>query len=166
MRHAAEDREVLAKLGQFLQVRRKLIVTIGLCRKEFIRQQAEIIADRKHPFGSFRFGALRKSGHHRFLLAFKIEIHCWRPIDALFRTITARRNPNMILLTVGTLGGRPDLGLLMVAIWTVVSLGFHSERFLQALWERSRGDRISSWDEASQQDPGADNTRLDPGTVA
>jgi phosphatidylglycerophosphate synthase len=83
-----------------------------------------------------------------FLLIFKIETHCWRPIDSLFRTITARRNPNLILLTVGTLGGRPDLGLAMVAIWTLVSIGFHIERVLQALFERSRGVRIEGWDEA------------------
>ncbi len=28
-----------------------------------------------------------------FLLLFSMETHCWRPIDTLFRTITARRNP-------------------------------------------------------------------------
>jgi phosphatidylglycerophosphate synthase len=100
-----------------------------------------------------------------FILAFKIETHCWRPIDALFRTITARRNPNLILLTVGSIGGRPDLGLLMVAIWTVISLGFHSERLLQALWERSRGIRITSWDDASNPQLDSDDGRMDPGTV-
>jgi len=88
-----------------------------------------------------------------FILAFKIETHCWRPIDSLFRTITARRNPNLLLLSVGTLGGRPDLGLVMVAIWTVVSLGFHVERILQALFERSRGMRIVCWDETSHSEP-------------
>jgi phosphatidylglycerophosphate synthase len=100
-----------------------------------------------------------------FILAFKIETHCWRPIDGLFRTITARRNPNMLLLSVGTLGGRPDLGLLMVAIWTVVSLGFHSERIIQALWERSRGTRITSWDEAAAQDSSANDITLNPDTA-
>jgi phosphatidylglycerophosphate synthase len=88
-----------------------------------------------------------------FILAFKIETHCWRPIDSLFRTITARRNPNLLLLSVGTLGGRPDLGLVMVAIWTVVCMGFHIERILQALFERSRGVRIECWDETSQSEP-------------
>jgi phosphatidylglycerophosphate synthase len=88
-----------------------------------------------------------------FILAFAIETHSWRPIDSLFRTITARRNPNLLLLSVGTLGGRPDLGLVMVAIWTVVSLGFHIERILQALFERSRGIRIECWDEASNSEP-------------
>jgi len=85
-----------------------------------------------------------------FILAFGIETHCWRPIDSLFRTITARRNPNLLLLSVGTLGGRPDLGLVMVAIWTVACIAFHLERIAQALFERSRGIRIESWDETSK----------------
>jgi phosphatidylglycerophosphate synthase len=83
-----------------------------------------------------------------FLLAFKMETHCWRPIDSLFRTITARRNPNLVFLSVGTLGGRPDLGLVMVAIWTVISLAFHTLRLVQALVLRRRGQRIEPWDDA------------------
>jgi phosphatidylglycerophosphate synthase len=100
-----------------------------------------------------------------FLLAFKIETHCWRPIDSLFRTITARRNPNLILLSVGTLGGRPDLGLLMVAIWTLVSIGFHIERILQALFERSRGARIECWDEMSMSTRAIEEPPLGSGGV-
>jgi phosphatidylglycerophosphate synthase len=84
-----------------------------------------------------------------FLLAFGIEMHCWRPIDGLFRTITARRNPNLLLLSVGTLGGRPDLGLAMVALWTVASLGFHAVRIAQAFAARARGRPVRPWDEAS-----------------
>jgi len=98
-----------------------------------------------------------------FILTFKIETHCWRPIDSLFRTITARRNPNLILLSVATLGGRPDLGLVMVAIWTVVSIGFHIERLVQALVERSRGGEIFRWDEA--QPPAAEGPDAQLGAV-
>jgi len=83
-----------------------------------------------------------------FLLAFSMETHCWRPIDSLFRTITARRNPNMILLTVGAVAGAPALGMLMVAIWTAVSIGFHVVRPLQAFVARARGEVIAAWDEA------------------
>ena len=82
-----------------------------------------------------------------FLLAFKMETHCWRPIDTLFRTITARRNPNLILFSVGLLAGRPDLGMVMVALWTLASLAFHSVRLLQAFAARSRGEAIEPWDE-------------------
>jgi phosphatidylglycerophosphate synthase len=83
-----------------------------------------------------------------FLAAFEFEAHSWRPIDALFRTITARRNPNLILLSVGWLGRRPDLGLVMVALWTVVSIAFHSFRLLQAFSARRRGEAVRPWDAA------------------
>ncbi len=82
-----------------------------------------------------------------FLLAFKMESHCWRPIDSLFRTITARRNPNLIFLSVGALAGRPDLGLVMVALWTLISFTFHTVRLLQAVAFRRRGGAIEPWDE-------------------
>jgi phosphatidylglycerophosphate synthase len=84
-----------------------------------------------------------------FLLAFGIEIHSWRPIDGLFRTITARRNPNLLLLSVGALGGRPDLGLAMVALWTLASLAFHAIRIGQAFAARAGGRSVRPWDEAS-----------------
>jgi hypothetical protein len=45
-------------------------------------------------------------------------IFCWRPLDSYFRLITARRNPNLILLTAGAVTGHCDLGLLAVAFWT------------------------------------------------
>jgi hypothetical protein len=83
-----------------------------------------------------------------FLASFRIEAHSWRPVDALFRTITARRNPNLILLSVGAAGGRPDLGLVMVALWTLVSLGFHAVRLAQAFAARRRGEAVIAWDEA------------------
>lgn len=82
-----------------------------------------------------------------FLLAFHLEIHSWRPIDSFFRTITARRNPNLILLTLGTLIGRPDLGFWLVAVWTVCSLGFHTLRLGQACIQRWRGRPIQTWQE-------------------
>jgi phosphatidylglycerophosphate synthase len=81
-----------------------------------------------------------------FLAAFELETHSWRPIDSLFRTVTARRNPNLILLTLGTLGGRPDLGMVMVALWTVASLSFHVVRLLQAFALRRRGGAVVAWE--------------------
>ena len=41
----------------------------------------------------------------------KMHIHVWRPIDSKFRLITARRNPNMVILVVALLFGRPDVGI-------------------------------------------------------
>ncbi|MFT3987619.1 CDP-alcohol phosphatidyltransferase family protein [Aestuariivirga sp.] len=73
-----------------------------------------------------------------------LEIHIWRKVDTLFRQVTARRNPNLILLTCGAIIGRPDWGLLAVAIWTVVCLVLHGIQLMQALAARRAGP-LSSW---------------------
>jgi len=53
-----------------------------------------------------------------------IHIHVWQRIDSQFRLITARRNPNMVILFAAMLFARPDLGLQLVAWWTIISLIF------------------------------------------
>lgn len=81
-----------------------------------------------------------------------MEIHIWRPIDTWFREITARRNPNLVLLTIALLLGRPDLGLVWVAVWTSLCLVLHLVQLLQAFAEKRRTGRISSWmNEPSRQ---------------
>lgn len=80
-----------------------------------------------------------------FMLFFKQELFTWRRFDAIFRTVIARRNPNLILLSVGTAMGRPDLGFLGVAFWTVVANVVPAIRITQAFIERSRGVEIKSW---------------------
>ena len=74
-----------------------------------------------------------------------LEIHIWRKVDTFFRQITARRNPNLILLTLGTLIGRPDWGLLAVAAWTAICLGLHGIQLAQAFSARKAGGALSSW---------------------
>ena len=76
---------------------------------------------------------------------FKIEIHVWRPVDTFFRQITARRNPNLVLLTFGAIAGRPDWGLIAVAAWTAISLGVHLLQFVQAAMVMRRDGRLVSW---------------------
>lgn len=78
-----------------------------------------------------------------FLALFKVEMHAWRPFDSFFRLITARRNPNLILLTGACLAGRPDIGLLLVAAWTALSLLVHVAQVLQGL-ATPRG-QVTSW---------------------
>ena len=68
-----------------------------------------------------------------FIWAFKIHAHTWRPFDSFFRLITARRNPNLIILTLAALAGRADIGIVVVAIWTGASLAVHLMRLAQAL---------------------------------
>lgn len=78
-----------------------------------------------------------------FLGLFKVEMHAWRPFDSFFRLITARRNPNLILLTLAALAGRPDIGLLAVAVWTAVCFLVHLAQILQGL-ATPRG-QVTSW---------------------
>lgn len=74
-----------------------------------------------------------------------MHIHVWRPIDSRFRLITARRNPNMVLLVAALLYGRPDVGLELIALWTIVSLIFHAVRLAQATALTDRGGAVTSW---------------------
>jgi phosphatidylglycerophosphate synthase len=87
----------------------------------------------------------------------KFGIFCWRPIDSYFRLITARRNPCMLLLTVGVFGGRPDWGLFAVTIWTVAASLFLIIRLSMAVYARLVAGPIRSWfldiDQAKPQQP-------------
>ena len=67
-----------------------------------------------------------------FMRAFGMHVHSWRPFDSWFREITARRNPNLILLTVSALLGRPDLGFAAMTLWTVASFVVHVVQLVQA----------------------------------
>ena len=74
-----------------------------------------------------------------------MHIHVWERIDSRFRLITARRNPNMVILVASLLVARPDWGLILVAFWTVISLIFHAVRYAQASDRAARGVPIRSW---------------------
>ncbi len=74
-----------------------------------------------------------------------LEIHIWRPIDTRFREITARRNPNLVILTISTIFGRPDLGLIAVAAWIVICLVLHAVQLVQALVSSTRIGPLTSW---------------------
>jgi phosphatidylglycerophosphate synthase len=80
-----------------------------------------------------------------FMRRYGMHIHVWRPIDSKFRLITARRNPNMIILVGSLLVGRPDMGLELVALWTLISLTFHAVRLAQANAAAERGRMPVSW---------------------
>jgi len=78
-----------------------------------------------------------------FMRRFGMHIHSWRPFDSWFREITARRNPNLILLTGAALLGRPDVGFAAMALWTALSLVVHLVQFGQALAAPKGG--VVSW---------------------
>lgn len=80
-----------------------------------------------------------------FLWQFRVEIHAWQAIDSWFRLFTARRNPNLAIMTVAVAAGRVDIGFLAVAVWTVLCLAFHFLRIGQAIALRARGELVRSW---------------------
>ncbi len=86
----------------------------------------------------------------------RFGIFCWQPRDSWFRLITGRRNPCLILLTLGWLLGRPDLGLWAVALWTFISTIYLGWRLFEALMARRRGP-LKAWFEGIDPDnPGPD----------
>ncbi len=72
-------------------------------------------------------------------------IFCWQPIDSCFRLITGRRNPNLILLTVSLFFNRPDIGLLAVCLWTVLSSIFLIARLFIGVQARIKSGPLRSW---------------------
>lgn len=80
-----------------------------------------------------------------FMRRFGMHIHVWRRFDTGFRLITARRNPNMVILFVSLTAGRPDLGLVAVAGWTLVSVVVHAVQIVQAYAWRARHGALASW---------------------
>ncbi|BBL33944.1 hypothetical protein Nstercoris_00172 [Nitrosomonas stercoris] len=83
-------------------------------------------------------------GAFQFLLA-SFDIFIWRKVDSFHRLITARRNPNLILLTAGWAAGRPDIGFISVVVWHLLSTLFLMYRLLVAWRERSQGTTLRSW---------------------
>ena len=80
-----------------------------------------------------------------FITTFGLKVHVWQRLDSRFRLFTARRNPNLAILTVAVLLGAPGGGLVVVAVWIMVSLLFHAGRYVRALMARSSGAEIRSW---------------------
>jgi phosphatidylglycerophosphate synthase len=80
-----------------------------------------------------------------FPLLGNCSIFTWRPFDAWFRLITARRNPCLILLTLSLFIGRPDWGFIAVVFWTTLSSVILVLRLVQAVFTRLRHGPLDSW---------------------
>jgi hypothetical protein len=59
--------------------------------------------------------------------------------------VTARRNPNLLALTIAVAIGRPLEGMLFVGAWTAASFVVHLLQVLQASIAKSMGKPIVSW---------------------
>jgi hypothetical protein len=73
------------------------------------------------------------------------SVFTWRPFDAWFRLVVARRNPCMIILTLGALIGRPDWGYTGVVGWLSMSTAILFVRLLQGLLARITRGPLTSW---------------------
>jgi phosphatidylglycerophosphate synthase len=104
-----------------------------------------------HPVavGAVVFGGyvLQRLQEGLFLALYRMEIHVWRRFDSFFRLWIARRNPNLLLLSLGTLAGRPDWGMLAVAAWTIFGCVEQAVVTVQAGLARRRAP-LRSWLEA------------------
>ncbi|MEM9147476.1 MAG: CDP-alcohol phosphatidyltransferase family protein [Pseudomonadota bacterium] len=67
-----------------------------------------------------------------FIARFGADMHTWRRFDSVFREVTARRNPNLLILTAFTAFGLPALGLVAVAAWVAICFVVHFWRIVQA----------------------------------
>ncbi len=72
-------------------------------------------------------------------------IFCWKRVDSYFRLITARRNPCMILLTFGIAIGHPDLGLVWVVHWTILTSLILLVRLFMAVGTRIVSGPLKPW---------------------
>jgi len=80
-----------------------------------------------------------------FKFAAPFSLFIWRPFDSLNRLVTARRNPNLLLLTLAWWAGANEGGLLLVAAWTVVSTLVLGARVLWGVVLRRRGVKLQPW---------------------
>lgn len=94
-------------------------------------------------FVGYVVGRLAEGAFHLWLGEF--SIFCWRRFDSYFRLVTARRNPNLLLLTAGAIGGRTDLGLVAVAVWTSASTLVLLVRLAMAAQARATSGPLRSW---------------------
>ena len=94
-------------------------------------------------FAAYIGGRVCEGTFQRWIAPF--SIFTWRPVDSYFRLIAARRNPNMIMLTLSLAIGRPDMGLMAVTVWTVLSTAILLVRLLLAARARRKQGALSSW---------------------
>jgi phosphatidylglycerophosphate synthase len=73
------------------------------------------------------------------------SVFTWRPFDAWFRLVTARRNPCLIILTFSVILARPDWGFVAVAFWTALTTAILVFRLVQGLVARISGGPLHSW---------------------
>lgn len=108
---------------------------------------ASIAADTEHLMvqlivGGYIAGRLLEALFHSLG---SCSMFAWRPLDAYFRLITARRNPCLIIMTLALLAGHADWAFYGVAWWTAGSSALMALRLGYAVIERLRHGPLRSW---------------------
>lgn len=83
-------------------------------------------------------------GAFQFWLA-HFDMFIWHKLDSFNRLITARRNPNLLLLTYGWLTDQLALGLILVVVWHIASTAFLTWRLLTAWRIKQKEGTLKSW---------------------
>ncbi len=101
-------------------------------------------------FAGYAGGRLAEGAFHGLG---SVSLFAWRPFDAWFRLFTARRNPCLLLLTLGWLAGQPGVGFELVAWWTLLSTIILTSRLLLGGHARLTRGPLNSWlaDEGAAQ---------------
>lgn len=86
-----------------------------------------------------------RAGEAVFRRRFGFNQYVWRPFDSALRVVIARRNINLLILTIGLLVGRGDLAFVALAGWSVVSVSLQVVRSVQALVVERQGRPIQPW---------------------
>jgi len=93
----------------------------------------------------FAFYVLGRLCEGYFIARYGCHLHVWRRFDSVFRLISSRRNPNMIVLTFCWVLAVPDIGLLIITAWGGATFVMHLVQIAQAEWCRVRGRPVTSW---------------------
>ncbi|MBT7952998.1 MAG: CDP-alcohol phosphatidyltransferase family protein [Gammaproteobacteria bacterium] len=102
-------------------------------------------------------GRFCEGGFELWIAPFRLFL--WQPWDSYNRLITARRNPNLLILTLALICGRPDIGLWLVLIWHVASTLVLMARLLIAQKHKKKFGELKPW--LNSIDPERDRKRLD-----
>jgi phosphatidylglycerophosphate synthase len=95
-------------------------------------------------------------GAFKFVAPFSLFL--WRPFDSLNRLVTARRNPNLLILSWSWTVDADDMGLILVTVWTCVSTLILGMRTISALVLKRRGQPVQPW--LSRVDMATERDRL------
>ncbi|MFT5132997.1 MAG: phosphatidylglycerophosphate synthase [Gammaproteobacteria bacterium] len=93
--------------------------------------------------GAYIGGRFCEGAFELWIAPFRLFL--WRPWDSFNRLITARRNPNLVILSLSLVFGRPDIGLYLVVIWHIISTLVLALRMSLAFKEKRQNGELTTW---------------------